>query len=60
MRKLLCFHIMIFGRYYVAPSTCMYICTMSKYLLLGFCILCVLVYLWLLVVYLLEMVGCPA
>jgi hypothetical protein len=35
----------------------MYICRKCKYLLLELCILCMLVYLWLLVVYLIEMAG---
>jgi hypothetical protein len=38
----------------------MYIYNMCKYLLLESCILCVLVYLWLLVVCLLEVVCCSA
>jgi hypothetical protein len=49
-----------FGRYYTAPFTRMCIRNMCKYLLLELCILCVIVCLWLIVVYLLEMAGCSA
>jgi hypothetical protein len=47
-----------FGHYYAVPSTRMSICNICNFLLLEFCILCVLVCLWLLVVYLIEVTGC--
>jgi hypothetical protein len=55
MRKLLCFRIVMFGRYYAVPSLRTCTCNMCKYLLL-----CVLEYLCLLVVYLHEVAGCSA
>jgi hypothetical protein len=49
--KLLCFIVVGCDRFYTAPFMRMRICNMRKYLLSELCILCVLMCLWLLVVY---------
>jgi hypothetical protein len=57
MRKLLFFRIVVFVCYYAVSCMLMYICNMCKYLLLEFSVLCVLVCLWLLIVYLTEVAS---
>jgi hypothetical protein len=45
---MLCFRIVVFVCYYAVPSMRVCICNICKYLLLEFCILCMVVCLWLL------------